>query len=100
MNQDALWVPLILAALGVMAGFVLVFFILEIPGLRVDKGPMTLSWSVRRWLGIYPNNPKRRRWAVPVFIVLWGLCLCFMLWFGYHIIYQGPVAEAHFVRLK
>jgi hypothetical protein len=64
-----------------------------------DKGPLTLSWSIRRWLGIYPKNAKRARWAVPVFVVLELLAIGFLVWFGWHILTQGP-AEAHFYRLE
>lgn len=97
--QDALWIPLILAGLGLLGGLVMIFFILEIPGLRRGKQPMTLSASVRRWLGISPRNEKRRRWALPLFLALWLGCIGFFCWFCYHIVFTVPAATA-FARLK
>jgi threonine/homoserine/homoserine lactone efflux protein len=98
-TQDPQWTALIAIVCALLLGATVLFFALEIPGLRRDKGPLTLSWSIRRWLGIYPKDAKRARWAVPVFVVLELLAIGFLVWFGWHILTQGP-AEAHFYRLE
>jgi hypothetical protein len=99
-TQDPQWTALIAIVCGLLLGATVVFFALEIPGLHPSKGPLTLSWSIRRWLGIYPKDAKRARWAVPLFICLELSAIFFLLWFGIHILFQGPTVEAHFYRLR
>jgi hypothetical protein len=55
-TQDPQWTALIAIVCALLLGATILFFALEIPGLRRDKGPLTLSWSIRRWLGIYPKR--------------------------------------------
>lgn len=87
MTQDPAWIAF-LAASGVgMVSAGAWFWRLEKPGLEPDKGPLTLSWTTRRWLGVRPKA-ARRFVLVPIFVLLCGAVVGGAVWFPWHILAQ------------
>lgn len=84
---DIVWTKwLVSVAIGLfVVGYT--FWKLEKPGLRPNKGERTLSWHVRRWLGVRPYHP-RRRFLVPLFALVCGLWIGGGVWFFIHIVFQ------------
>jgi hypothetical protein len=58
---------------------------LESPGLKPGKGSLTLSWSLRRWLGVEPRK-ARRYLLVPVFLVILSAVIGGVVWLAIHIL--------------
>ena len=70
-------------AWAVWAGlFALSFAVLEGWALLNRRDGDTLSDQIRAWLGIYPVKHWRLAGA--------GALLGFLLWFGWHIVFQSP----------
>jgi hypothetical protein len=88
MTQDPAWVAFLSGA-GVMllAGGTW-FWRLERPGLLPEKGSLTLSWTLRRWLGIRPAA-SRRLFLVPLFLAFLAAVVGGACWLGVHIVLGG-----------
>lgn len=87
MRIDAIWVKWLVSVIIGIAVAGRIFWKYEGPGLKPDKGEQTLSWHVRRWLGVRPYHP-RRHWAVPLFSVICALWVGGGVWFFIHILWQ------------
>jgi hypothetical protein len=68
-TQDQAWVGWIAVLAFAFTGLALMFWSLERPGLAHGKGDLTLSRTLRRWLGVRPQA-GRRFWAVPLFVLV------------------------------
>lgn len=84
---DVIWAKWLVSVIigAIVAGYL--FWKLESPGLKPGKGERTLSWHIRRWLGIRPYNP-RKHWMVPLFMILCMLWIGGGVWFLIHIVWQ------------
>jgi hypothetical protein len=88
MTQDSEWLAFLSGAGAMLVAGGTWFGVLEARGLKPDKGPLTLSWTLRRWLGIRPVA-SRRLFLVPLFLaflagVIGGAC-----WLLVHILFGG-----------
>jgi hypothetical protein len=84
-TQDPAWIGWLSAtatALILLAGG---FWALEAPGLKPGKGSLTLSWSLRRWLGVEPRKP-RRYVLVPAFLAILAAIVGGAVWLAIHIL--------------
>jgi len=68
-TQDAAWAAWLAGMGAAMAVCGWLFWRLERPGLTHGKGGLTLSWTLRRWLGLAPERP-RRVVLVPLFVAV------------------------------
>lgn len=85
MTQDTSWIAWLAALGSALAALALAFWRLEAPGLQPGKGPLTLTWTLRRWLGISP--PARRAvWCVPLFVAVVGAAAAGLVALIVHII--------------
>lgn len=85
MTQDPAWVGFLTGAGAMLAGGGAWFWVLEAKGLRPEKGSLTLSWTLRRWLGIRPKA-ARRRVLVPLFLAFCAAVVGGAAWLAVHIV--------------
>lgn len=85
MGQDPEWIAFLITSAVVVLLLAGWFWYLEKRGLVPDKGPLTLSWTLRRWLGIRPRAP-RRYFLVPAFIALCAAVAGGAVWLAVHIL--------------
>lgn len=85
MTQDQSWIGWIAALAFAFTGLALMFWALERPGLDRGKGDLTLSRTLRRWLGVRPRI-ARRFWAVPLFVLVVAAAVAGLLVLIVHIL--------------
>jgi hypothetical protein len=88
MTQDSAWIGFLAGAGGMLLAGGAWFWRLEAPGLKPEKGSLTLSWTLRRWLGVRPAA-SRRVWAVPLFLAFLAAVVGGACWLGVHIVAGG-----------
>lgn len=85
MYQDPAWVGFLVTVVGVSLILTAWFWVLEKRGLVPQKGSLTLSWTLRRWLGIRPRR-RRRYMLVPLFIAACAAIAGGAIWLVVHIL--------------
>lgn len=86
MTQDPQWLAFLSGAGAMLVAGGTWFAVLEARGLKPDKGPLTLSWTLRRWLGVRPVA-SRRVWAVPLFVLALASVIGGACWLLVHILW-------------
>jgi hypothetical protein len=84
-TQDSAWVGWLSATATALVLLVAGFWALESPGLKPGKGSLTLSWTLRRWLGVEPRKP-RRYVLVPLFLAILSAVIGGAVWLAIHIL--------------
>jgi hypothetical protein len=84
-TQDPVWIGWLYAAATALIILGGSFWAIESPGLKPGKGSLTLSWTLRRWLGVEPRKP-RRYLLVPVFLTVLAAVVGGAVWLAVHIL--------------
>jgi hypothetical protein len=85
MTQDPVWIGWLYAAATALIILGGTFWAIESPGLKPGKGSLTLSWALRRWLGVHPRA-ARRYLLVPAFLVILSAVIGGAVWLAIHIL--------------
>jgi hypothetical protein len=84
-TQDPVWIGWLYAAATALIILGGSFWAIESPGLKPGKGSLTLSYSLRRWLGVEPRKP-RRYVLVPAFLAILSAVIGGVVWLAIHIL--------------
>lgn len=84
-TQDPAWTGWLSATATALVLLAAGFWALESPGLKPGKGSLTLSWTLRRWLGVEPRT-ARRFLLVPVFLAGLAAIVGGTVWLAIHIL--------------
>lgn len=85
MTQDPAWAGWLSATATAFALLATGFWALEAPGLKPGRGSLTLSWALRRWLGVHPRA-ARRYLLVPAFLAILSAVIGGVVWLAIHIL--------------
>jgi hypothetical protein len=83
--QDPAWIGWLSTTLTALVLLAAGFWALESPGLKPGKGSLTLSWTLRRWLGVEPRT-GRRYVLVPAFLTVLAAVVGGAVWLAVHIL--------------
>jgi len=86
LGQDPEWIAFLITALAVVAILAAYFWVLEKRGLLPQKGPLTLTWTLRRWLGIIRPRAPRRYFLIPAFIAVCAAIAGGGVWLAVHVL--------------
>jgi hypothetical protein len=84
-TQDPAWTGWLSTTATALILLVAGFWALESPGLKPGKGSLTLSWTLRRWLGVHPRT-ARRYVLVPAFLTVLAAVVGGAVWLAIHIL--------------